>query len=414
MLIQNKENKLIFFLLSFLPISIILGSSISLVNIVLLSLIILLIIYHERDIGFIKHFSVKLIFSLYLYLLFNSIISQEYSIGIERNLGFLRFILLFICINYFFFKHQNANHVFYFWFFCIILVTFDSHIEFFFGQNIFGWGGIDQPHGSRIVSFFKDEPIVGGYLSAFILIIFGFLLTKYKHNNILPWLFIIFTFSGILISGERSNTIKIFLGLTLMFLFFNFISKKKKITIISLTILLLAFILNTSNYLKTRYVHQFISNFLSKEKFENFSKNSDYFQLYKSGFSVFINYPIFGVGNKNYRVETCGDEVKNKINNYYCLTHPHQIYIEFLAEHGLIGTLVILGIFFSLMFKILLNILKSKNYIQIGTFCYVLFVFTPLLPSGSFFSDLNSTLLWLNISLMFACCRKTNIFNYKV
>ena len=126
-----------------------------------------------------------------------------------------------------------------------------------------------------------------------------------------------------------------------------------------------------------------------------------------------MNYPIFGVGNKNYRVETCSEEVKNN-KNYYCLTHPHQIYIEFLSEHGLIGSLIILGIFFSLMFKILLNILKSKNYIQIGTFCYVLFVFTPLLPSGSFFSDLNSTLLWLNISLMFACCKKTNIFNYKV
>ena len=413
MLIQDKANKIIFFLLSTLPISIIIGSSISLINIVLLSLIILVIIYYERDVGFIKYSPVKLILSLYLYLIFNSIISQDYSVGIERNFGFIRFILLFICINYFFFKYQNANHVFYFWIICIILVTFDSHIEFFLGQNILGWGGIDQPHGSRIVSFFKDEPIVGAYLSAFILIIFGFLLTKYKHNNVFPWLFIIVTFSGILISGERSNTIKIFLSLTLMFLFFNFINTKKKITIISLIILLFVFLLNTSNYLKTRYLKQFISNFLSKEKFENFSKNSDYFQLYRSGISVFMNYPIFGVGNKNYRVETCSEEVKNN-KNYYCLTHPHQIYIEFLSEHGLIGSLIILGIFFSLMFKILLNILKSKNYIQIGTFCYVLFVFTPLLPSGSFFSDLNSTLLWLNISLMFACCKKTNIFNYKV
>ena len=414
MLIQDKANKLIFILLSILPITIILGSSISLVNIVLLSLIILVIIYFQKDQGFIKHYSVKLIFSLYLYLIFNTIISQEYSIGIERNLGFIRFILLFICINYFFFKYQNANYVFYFWIFCIMTVTFDSYLEFFLGQNIFGWGGIDQPHGSRIVSFFKDEPIVGAYLSAFVPIIFGYLLTKYKHNNLLPWLFILFTFSGILISGERSNTIKIFLGLTLMFLFFNFINAKKKLIIISLILGLLVFLLNTSNYLKTRYVHQFISNFLSKEKFENFSKNSDYIQLYKSGIAVFMNYPIFGVGNKNYRIETCVDDVKNKINNYYCLTHPHQIYIEFLAEHGIIGTFIILGIFFSLMFKILLNIFKSKNYIQIGSFCYVLSVFTPLLPSGSFFSDLNSTFLWLNISLMFACCRNTNIFNYKV
>ena len=234
MLIQDKANKLIFFLLSTLPISIILGSSISLINVVFLSLIILSLIYYQRDTGFIKNSSVKLIFFLYLYLIFNSIISQEYFIGLGRNLGFIRFILLFVCINYFFFKYRNANYVFYFWIICILLVTFDSYIEFFLGQNIFGWGGIDQPHGSRIVSFFKDEPIVGAYLSAFILIIFGLLLTKYKHKNILPWLFIILTFSAILISGERSNTIKTFLGLTLMFLFFDFINTKKKVTIISL------------------------------------------------------------------------------------------------------------------------------------------------------------------------------------
>ena len=82
-----------------------------------------------------------------------------------------------------------------------------------------------------------------------------------------------------------------------------------------------------------------------------------------------MNYPIFGVGNKNYRVETCGDEVKNKINNYYCLTHPHQLYIEFLAEHGLVGTIIILGIFFSLMFKILLNIFKELYPNRFFLFC---------------------------------------------
>ena len=112
-------------------------------------------------------------------------------------------------------------------------------------------------------------------------------------------------------------------------------------------------------------------------------------------------------------METCGDEEKNKKYNYYCSTHPHQIYFEFLAEHGLIGTLIVLSIFFILLFKILLNIIISKNYIQIGAFCFTIFIFTPLIPSGAFFSDFNSTILWLNISIMFASCKKTNIFYYK-
>ena len=58
-----------------------------------------------------------------------------------------------------------------------------------------------------------------------------------------------------------------------------------------------------------------------------------YTALYKSSFNVFKDYPIFGVGNKNYRLETCKEITKSY---YYCETHPHQIYFEFLAEHGLL------------------------------------------------------------------------------
>ena len=412
MLSERKIYKIYFFLLSTIPLSIVLGSSISLINVVILSIFSLTILIYQKEFNFLNSIPIKLIIALYFYLIFNSLISQDYLVGVNRNLGFVRFVLLFICINYLFFKYSRAENIFYFWIATILILTLDTYIEFFLGKNILGWGGINEPHGSRITSFFKDEPIVGAYISGFILMIFGFLIQKYKYKNFLPWFFILFTFSAILISGERSNAIKIFFGLILMFLFFEFLNLKKKIIILIFTLLSLMLAVNLSNYLKTRYFNQFIFHFSSKEKFQKFIKESDYFKLYRSGIAVYKNYPIFGVGNKNYRVETCADEKKNNKYDYYCLTHPHQIYIEFLAEHGIVGTLILLSIFFTLMFKILLNIMVSKNYIQIGSFCFIIFIFTPLLPSGAFFNDFNSTILWLNISIMFASCKKTNIFNY--
>ena len=57
-----------------------------------------------------------------------------------------------------------------------------------------------------------------------------------------------------------------------------------------------------------------------------------------------MNYPILGVGNKNYRVETCSKQ--SLIYDCYYTTHPHQIYFEFLSEHGLVGTAILLSIFF--------------------------------------------------------------------
>ena len=74
-----------------------------------------------------------------------------------------------------------------------------------------------------------------------------------------------------------------------------------------------------------------------------FNQNNIYFQLYDSAFEVFKNNKLLGVGNKNYRVETCKET--NIDEKYICTTHPHQIYFEFLSEHGLIGTFIILSIF---------------------------------------------------------------------
>ena len=67
------------------------------------------------------------------------------------------------------------------------------------------------------------------------------------------------------------------------------------------------------------------------------------------------------------------------------MTHPHQVYVEFLAEHRLIGTTILLFAFFFLMFKNLKIMILSQNYIQIGALLYLLLTFIPLLPSGSFF-----------------------------
>ena len=81
---------------------------------------------------------------------------------------------------------------------------------------------------------------------------------------------------------------------------------------------------------------------------------------------------------KNYRVETC-DKAK-KFKNYYCITHPHQIYFEFLSEHGLIGTTILLSIFFFLIFKNLKIMILSQNYIQIRLFpmFFIIYIFTTL------------------------------------
>ena len=403
-----RENFFLLLLL-LLPISIIVGSSISLINIILLNFFFLMVLISQKKFDFINHISIKLILILYLYLIFNSLISQDYSIGLSRNIGFIRIIIFFIFINYFFFHYKNDKKLLDFWSLIICALIVDVFVEYFFDANLIGLGGKDQPYGNRIKSFFVDEPIVGAYLAGFIFLIFGYLLKRYNKKTI-ACTFLLIAFISVIFTGERSNTLKVFSGIIFYFLLLDFLKIKTKLIIILLFFIIFGAILSQSEYLKTRYVGQFYNVLTNKKNFEKL-ENNQYIRLYKSGYSVFKNYPFFGVGNKNYRVETCRKQNIDQAKfEYVCSTHPHQIYIELLSEHGLVGFIIILGVLFFLMFKILKSILISRNYIQIGAFTYVLINFIPFLPSGSFFSDFNITLFWINFSIMFACDKKTNIF----
>jgi len=337
-------------------------------------------------------------------------ISQNYEVGLARNFGFIRLIILFIFINYFFFYYDNEKKLFYFWALILSILIIDVFVEYFLNTNLLGWGGNNKLYGDRITSFFKDEPIVGAYLAGFIFLIFGHFLKTFNKKTF-ALLFLLFAFMAIIFTGERSNTIKVISGIIIYFLFLDFLKVRTKLAVIILFFTTFGIMISQSEYLKIRYIGQIYDVLSNQRNFQKFKENNQYIRLYKSGYLVFKNYPIFGVGNKNYRVETCKDASEQLKYDYVCLTHPHQLYFELLSEHGLFGFVIILSIFFYLMFKILKSILLSRNYVQIGAFIFVLINFAPILPSGSFFSDFNITLFWINFSIMFACNKKTNIFS---
>ena len=140
------------------------------------------------------------------------------------------------------------------------------------------------------------------------------------------------------------------------------------------------------------------------------SKENVYYLLYNSGVQVFKDNKLLGVGNKNYRVEACKPENKGK---YVCNSHPHQIYLELLSEHGILGTLLILFILYKLIFSKILTTLKQINYLKLGSLIYIVITFTPIIPSGAFFGDFLITIFCLNLSIFYALDKKLNIFNNK-
>ena len=409
-------NSYFLILFSFIPASIIIGPAISLFNILLIDISFIFLILFKKDFKFLSNKTVKLIILLCLYLVFNSVIAKDFSMSAYRNLGFIRFGIFFLAFNYFFYNKDFVNRVLIIWVLTLSFLSLDTYLESISGTNLLGYG---KAYGARIVSFFKDEPIVGGYISGFYLIIIGFLfylndkiLNKYKYIILI---FTIFFITAIILTGERSNSIKAILGFFLFYFLNDNFKFKEKILSVLLLVLVFIFLLNTSNFLKLRYGGQFfkpiISIFQSNNEIsiEREANKNLYIGLYQSGFEVFKKYKIFGVGNKNYRVETCSNEKNPK---YYCNTHPHQLYFEFLAEHGIVGTVILIFILFSLILSKIKIILSSKNYLQLGCLTFLLTSFIPLLPSGAFFADYNLTIFWINLSIMYAVGNKTNVFRF--
>ena len=391
-------------LYSILPISIIVGSSISLINIIIIDLSFLIFFIKNKNFQILKNKNLKYLIFLYFYLIFNIFTSLNYSESILRNLGFLRLIILFISINYFFRDNNFSKKVFIAWSLIIFTVVLDVFFESIFGKNIFGYGGtFGGKGGSRIVSFFKDEPIVGGYLFAFIFLVIGHLsqISIIKNNNYFLFTIAFIMVLSIILTGERSNSIKAVIGIFLIFIFIKNIDLKKKIIFFSSLIIIFSSLILNSEFLKLRFIEQFKSNI---------NKDSIYFKLYRSGYEVFKNYPITGVGNKNYRVETCSNINQKNKDKYICTTHPHQIFIELLSEHGIMGTLIIIFLLYKLIFSKIFMIIRENNQIQLGALIYLILMFVPLLPSGAFFSDYMITLFGLNLSLLYAVNKKTNIF----
>ena len=408
-------------LFSILPISIIIGSSFSLINTVLLGLCFVLIYFSKSNIKINDFKPIFFLVILYFYLIFNSLISVDITSGIYRNFGFVRFILFFLIVNYIFFINEKKFNILKIWTTIFFIVLMDVYIERFTGSNILGFGrseidGIPQLDPDRVISFFRTEPIVGAYLLGFCFIVSGHILNYLKPKKILKifGFFIVFiSLVGIILTGERSNGLKALIGFLFFISIIDYVELKNKI-LIFLSIFVIFFLtISFSDYAKFRYVDQFYNLIKTKDKREFFFENSLYIKLYKSGIHVFKNNPWLGVGNKNYRVETCNAKKIPIHKEYLCLTHPHQVYIEMLSEHGIIGTIIIISIIFYLMFRIIRKIVDSRNYVQAGCLVFLLVNFVPLLPSGAFFNNFNITLFMINFSLMYAVNKQTNIFSKK-
>lgn len=267
------------------------------------------------------------------------------------------------------------------------------------GHNIIGFS---SNYEGRISSFFGEELIVGSFIHGFSLFFFSYVLINNKKNYLI---FLFLVLSIILISfiiGERANFIKLLFSIIIL-IFFGFKSSfsKKIIPIILVFLLVITFTSLNKDY-KIRYYSQ-VKEIIAKKGLETYLKNSIYGAHQNAALMIFKDYPIFGIGVKNFRIVS-GD-IKYENPDYLKTearqsNHPHQIHMEFLSETGMFGYIsFIIFILYSCWLGIK-NYFKSKNLYLLSSIIYILSLMLPIIPSGSFLSSYSSGVFWINYAIM--------------
>ena len=108
--------------------------------------------------------------------------------------------------------------------------------------------------------------------------------------------------------------------------------------------------------------------------------------------------PFTGIGISNYE-STCLNvpEFHIEMKNYNCASHPHNIYVQFLSEGGLI-TLIVFILYISFIFK---NIIFGYN---LNSFTYISFtsliiIFWPIMSTGSLIKNWNGVFSFYVIAI---------------
>ncbi len=397
-------TKLTFSLISLFPIFLITGNF--LINFFYISISIVSILNFNQNKDFFKSNTFFLLIFFLFYLFINLIFSINFSNSYPRVIKFL-LIIFFVkeILNI-----NNKGEIIFdkitkFWMFIYFVVTVDIIFELIFGFNTLGFRSYLE---GRIASFFGDELVVGTFYHFFSLIILSYFI-KNKHSDLLVILLILLIISISFMIGERANFIKLFFSISILsflILNFNFI---KKITLISLTLLIVGTIFYFSDSLKKRYYNQ-ISLIFTYNGFEKYFKESQYGAHQNTAYEIFKDNTLFGVGLKNFREESKKSIYENPdytMTNERQATHPHQVHLEILSELGLIGYICF---FILISFSIIISIknyLKNKNPYQLSSLIYIISCLIPLIPSGSIFSTFFGGIFWFSFGLMISFNKKS-------
>ena len=349
------------------------------------ALVFLVYVIRKKEFYYFNNKPLIIFFIFCIYCILVSIfVAKDRMLSFESSLFYFR-IGIFACLICYLID-QNKKILSYFYYIlvvCFAVLIVDGYIQFFSGTNIIGL----PKSGVRISSFFGDELILGSYLSRLFPLLFAlFVLREKKQLEQYSMSILFILLSGLIyISGERAAFFPFILSYIFIMIFLEKFAKFKIILSVFSLILIVVF---TFNFRDVR--DRMISSPANTIKKSIFTPEHD--SLIRTAYNMFLDKPIFGHGPKMFRV-ICKDE-KYATGVTPCMTHPHNFYVQLLAETGIIGFSFLFSAFAYILYcayrQLKSIVLRQKRYLtnyQVCLLAGILITVWPLTTNGNFFHN---------------------------
>jgi O-antigen ligase len=396
-MISFKNNlQIISWLIYSIPLSLVCGIFVTEIIVFLIVSLFLVYIYVNKDFYYLKSKFFKIFIIVYIFLIINSLLSEDIFLSLKVSLPYIRYGFLSLAI---WFAYQNNEKFLkefkYFFIPLIIFLLIDGFFQFYFGKNILGY----STQSSRLSSLFFDEWILGSYLQKFypLLIIILFHDQIEKKYIYLNFIILTLVYLIVFLSGERTAFYLLNFLLIILFLSFN-ISKKIKFFLYLIVPLVILILINSP--MKER-VFLLDNKINFKDKIISFY-NYNYKYYHKTSLNIFLDHKLLGSGVKTVRV-LCDDYYYLEVTKS-CSTHPHNYYMQILAECGILGIFIIFIFFIYLIYKYINLLIKNKRLLnqkfhQAIILSGLLVYLWPIATSGNFFNNFLSIILFFNLGL---------------
>jgi hypothetical protein len=326
-------------------------------------------------------------------MLVSIFVADDILLSFQSSLFYFR-IGIFVCVVWYLIeKDQKLLDFFYYTLvICFSVLLVDSYLQFFFSMSITGEQLKDKGKyllgdHNRIASFFKDELIMGSYLSRLFPLLLALFVLKKKNKIELYSMIIFFTLvsSVIYISGERAAFFSHLISILFIIIFMKDYKQMRLLMFAGFLLIISAFTFG-NNHLKERMIKLPINSLTNYA----FTKNHD--SLMRTAYNIFLDKPVFGHGPKMFRV-LCKDD-KYAAGAASCATHPHNFYVQLLAETGIIGFSFLFGVFVYVLycayrqFKSIVS--RQKRYLtdyQVCLLAGILITVWPITTNGNFFNN---------------------------